>query len=596
MPVGKWRSNAYNDAIAAAGREFINTVEVVEGNVVETYTNADIELERTCSDGYGMTIGQTYSAEARIKIYEPLRTVNYSFAKYRVSTALKVDEDTWETINMGVYYAYEVSTEDDYATLDIVAYDVMMKLDVPYEPTLTTAPYSRRQIFEDIATQFGLTPDDSFQAADYTTPEYTNYFEENQFQSATLLKHTLTPLQGYTGFTDIWTDDDYIFEYSDYLEVSNFDAPIQLDNTHKYALYVYGFPVAIAMYPSVYAFSGQTPLQFGDVVRVWDDAGNIITPTEALGETTTEYLIHIMNEEGGWICTVYENIDEIGKVDLRSLGINNATSGDRYIYWTLIDITETFGDIPSNTALTKLFNSRIFDNWGINFFTEGYHELLHVGHWYDNIVLPATVRETLGWLFGTGGYNAFTDVPSDTWDETLTGRYFLLALPNYTFFPEYVLEDGVEVEGEFTITSLKTGTEDNTISFGEGKGISFYNPYITYEDAERIFNRYVGDKYTVGTVKWFGYPPMSFGSFVGDVKLKGDTSSTPHRLFPIMHEVLNLSGGCQSEAQTYGNYETEIDIDDDNQKVQRIQTQKTQLEQIWDKLKELEARVAALEG
>lgn len=148
-------SKSFSDAIKAYGREFNNSVTLKSGEFEETYTGAKMEITEVFSESdKELSIGKAFSQKLDITIYNPKRTVSYTGCRILPSCRLLVGEE-YETIPMGVFYPYEVKTDDDYFTLNITAYDAMSKLDTPYVPNVSL-PTTDTAIVNDICKQFGF--------------------------------------------------------------------------------------------------------------------------------------------------------------------------------------------------------------------------------------------------------------------------------------------------------------------------------------------------------------------------------------------------------------------------------------------------------
>lgn len=147
-------SENYFNAVTSFGREWANEVVISSGDVQETYTSCEIEIEESMSDSDSLSMGKSFCKELKLKLYSPLNTISYNNSQIEVYSKLKVGED-YETVKMGTFYPSEVKTENDFFTLEIVAYDFMGKLQETYNP-LVTLPTTPQGIIEDIASQYNF--------------------------------------------------------------------------------------------------------------------------------------------------------------------------------------------------------------------------------------------------------------------------------------------------------------------------------------------------------------------------------------------------------------------------------------------------------
>ena len=95
-------------------------------------------------------------------------------------------------------------------------------------------------------------------------------------------------------------------------------------------------------------------------------------------------------------------------------------------------------------------------------------------------------------------------------------------------------------EKTLTVTSIATGTSEVPIVRGEGVNgttISFENPFITSEMADRIFNNVNNLTYTPCSVKWRGNPAVQAGDMVQAI----DGSGIPHNVL-VMSQSLKVGG------------------------------------------------------
>ena len=137
-------------------------------------------------------------------------------------------------------------------------------------------------------------------------------------------------------------------------------------------------------------------------------------------------------------------------------------------------------------------------------------------------------------------------------------------------------------EGEFTIASITSGTEENPLTVGEGKGISFENPYMTAELLTTIGNRELGKTTSVGTVNTFGNPLLEVGDIVGVIDKQGDI----HDFF-ISKMEWNLTGGCSCIITAIGNADAEIEFSNISPMEKKITKVKSVLQGVVERFSNL---------
>ena len=100
------------------------------------------------------------------------------------------------------------------------------------------------------------------------------------------------------------------------------------------------------------------------------------------------------------------------------------------------------------------------------------------------------------------------------------------------------------------VTSLSTGTEENSIVKGDGTSglqINFENPYITNDMATDIYNSVNRFTYTPSTVQWRGNPAIQ----AGDIVKVYDKDNFSHIVL-VMKQSLKIGGGCNAKIECNG--------------------------------------------
>lgn len=87
---------------------------------------------------------------------------------------------------------------------------------------------------------------------------------------------------------------------------------------------------------------------------------------------------------------------------------------------------------------------------------------------------------------------------------------------------------------DITIGSLTSGSEENTLVSGVGRGIKFLNPYMTQEILDGIYEKIGGFTYTPSTTKFNGNPAIE----IGDVIQVQDRQGVYHNIIVSGHDIV----------------------------------------------------------
>lgn len=172
----------------------------------------------------------------------------------------------------------------------------------------------------------------------------------------------------------------------------------------------------------------------------------------------------------------------------------------------------------------------------------------------ESVPEGTTNRQMLGYLYGCMGKNlrmnqAGTEIEPYWYTHNYTD------IPRSAQYQNQLRKDMDLV----TLTSLLTGTQDNRIEYGNGFGLTFWNPYITEEQANSIYNAIYGTQYYVGSVKYRGNPAIMCGDNVR-VELADGTWATMY----VMSQEFKCDGGMNATITSYGNPTTTAVINKNN--------------------------------
>lgn len=167
--------------------------------------------------------------------------------------------------------------------------------------------------------------------------------------------------------------------------------------------------------------------------------------------------------------------------------------------------------------------------------------------------IKCTAREMLGYIAGLNGGNARFD--RDDYFEIVT-------YPTCT--DDNVIEITTEdklfelglIDEQYKITALVSGEGENEIKSGNGKAITFANPFMTQEILDTIREARLADgySYNAGTVKLKANPCYEVGDLLW-IKLP-DTAASSYQQVPIMKQVFTYDGRLGTTITSYGMSDT----------------------------------------
>lgn len=166
------------------------------------------------------------------------------------------------------------------------------------------------------------------------------------------------------------------------------------------------------------------------------------------------------------------------------------------------------------------------------------------------------LRQQLGWLAGLIGCNA-------KFDATGNLVFCWYADNGLTLGWDVQYMDGLELtaDGAFTISSLLTGTEENSISVGTGLGITSTNPYMTAEQAALVLAQISGKSLMPCKLKWRGNPAVEAGDSVTVTGRDGKALTVY-----VMEQRMTIKGGMSADITCYGPEDAEYAVESPTQK------------------------------
>ena len=133
------------------------------------------------------------------------------------------------------------------------------------------------------------------------------------------------------------------------------------------------------------------------------------------------------------------------------------------------------------------------------------------------------------------------------YDDTLVGQ------STQGITEDEIYLDGVKLSGcqQYTISCLISGTEDNVITSGSGRSITFTNPFMTQTILDGLVSDMLPFSYYTGEIQYRGNPAFECGDVVRMKKLA----------IPIMQQEFDFDGGMDATIESYGLSDESIKLD-----------------------------------
>lgn len=181
----------------------------------------------------------------------------------------------------------------------------------------------------------------------------------------------------------------------------------------------------------------------------------------------------------------------------------------------------------------------------------------------ENLTYQQAIGYLAGCLGGFARFDRYGELEITTYTETST-------MIDRTL--QYMNGFKRLTEKQLAITSISTGTKDNTIVRGDGANgtvINFENPYITDTMADSVYADFNNLVYTPCQVKWRGNPSVQ----AGDIVNVFDKDGNAHRVL-VMSQSIKIGGGlnatidCKGKSGTTSNFSQSFETS--SQKIDRI--------------------------
>lgn len=166
-----------------------------------------------------------------------------------------------------------------------------------------------------------------------------------------------------------------------------------------------------------------------------------------------------------------------------------------------------------------------------------------------NAIYEGTCKETIQWMAGLMGKNARINRNGDL-------TFYWYTDSGYQISQDIQYMSGFKrtTDEDITILSLTSGSEDNVIVSGNGRGITFTNSYVTQELLDGILESVTGFTYTPSTTQYRGNPALE----VGDVVQIEDRYGMYHNCIIGEHEIILT--GMRATITTKGKTEVGVAI------------------------------------
>lgn len=472
-------------------RATFNNSVIITGENIKSYTITD-----SVGGTESLSLGNACSKRLEMSILVPPELTSIEAAKVEVEIGIDVN-GTMSYTPLGVFYVDEVTTNDNYKTVDVTAYDAMYKIEEvlgdKYTCKLSKAKVSALEVIEDVCNQVGVAFDEKedYQYYGYDKAD-VGWVQEVDFETLeTQMSCTYTPTNNLVyaeGFGLVITNDTEMTE----------------EDLAKLTVKV-----------SVTYFGGTTK-EFTPTISLanYDSSGQLVASSTTIATAIIETGIETTDT---FITKIVIYVDGFGNI-----------SGD----------------------LARGFNGYCFKiGTTLNLVNE---DMLFYG--LSGTTVETSARNMVGYMAGVLGCNAIINR-----EGSLTLKPF--EQTNIKIPLEQQFMNGVSktVEADLTIDYITTGaaSEDNSSSnviiIGSGAfGLNFENPYLTpntscsgitaQEAVQNIFDKYQGTTLIACTVSHRGNPAID----CGDIVQIENEDGTYSNLF-VLNQTLSVTGGLSAD-------------------------------------------------
>lgn len=161
--------------------------------------------------------------------------------------------------------------------------------------------------------------------------------------------------------------------------------------------------------------------------------------------------------------------------------------------------------------------------------------------------IACTQREMIGYIAGLMGCNATMDREGKLDFRWYKEKEFLLDSD-----VQYMNGFKHTATSKFQLGGIVSGTEENPISEGSGEGITFYNPHMTEEVLEEIYDNLSVKEFLPCEVKYRCNPAIE----CGDIVTVTDKDMEEKKV-AVMAQTMEIGGGLNSIIYCYGCSQTQ---------------------------------------
>ena len=162
------------------------------------------------------------------------------------------------------------------------------------------------------------------------------------------------------------------------------------------------------------------------------------------------------------------------------------------------------------------------------------------------VIYEGKCKDTLKYMAGLMGMNAKIDR-----NDKLTFYWYGSSVRTIGQDIQFMRGFTKTTEEDIVILSLTSGSEDNPLVSGNGRGISFENPYMTQTILDGILAKVNGFAYTPAKVIYRGNPALEIGDVVSvedkDGVLKTCIISEHELILTAMKGTIHSKGGTEQE-------------------------------------------------
>ena len=137
------------------GRQFNMRINFNDNYTVTSSEIKSLKHNEVINTGDTLTMGCICMSKITLDMFKPAGLIGLDNAYIKPESGLMVSGE-YEWVPLGTYYITDVSTNDNYRTVQITAYDGMLRLEKKFDASVLTWPASLESIVRAIASQCGI--------------------------------------------------------------------------------------------------------------------------------------------------------------------------------------------------------------------------------------------------------------------------------------------------------------------------------------------------------------------------------------------------------------------------------------------------------